>query len=53
MWQWLCLGGALLLSLVFVWMVVRRRTVTYTLQPVSQQWLTDQKKLTDDASPFC
>ena len=47
---WIIAAVAALVAVPFVWLGLRKRAFTSDLDPVSAQWLAEQKRATDDAA---
>ena len=45
--NWIYLAGAVLLVIPLVWVALRARRVTLDIEPVSQHWLAERKRITE------
>lgn len=45
---WIYLAAAALLAAPLVWVALQARHVTFDIEPVSEQWLTEKRRVRDD-----
>lgn len=48
MGDWLYVAGAVVVTLVFVWLALSRRPATLDVEPVSSHWLAENKRSSND-----
>jgi hypothetical protein len=48
MQHWIYVAGAALLAIALAWVALRFRGVTFDIEPVSRNWLMEQKRTRED-----